>query len=255
MSQAAADTCAFTPLCQRELSGPPLDEAEATKLEAHLSTGCKQCEELFELHLSGSDEAEAPGADLRRELDRTLATAMAAAADAMAERERDVLAKVEERVRREAWFLERRARRRHLRVVFYMTSLVCCVLLGVAYIGLATAVKVKQRQARSEATKTELAALRAALVRWVKDHQAVPQDEAAFLAAMAARRPGDDESAYYPLDPNRRTQAGYLDDFGRPYRYLPGKDKALVYSVGPDGKDDQGEPDDLGQWVHFIHGR
>lgn len=253
MSQATG-TCPFTPLCQRELSGPPLDEGDAERLEAHLSGGCKQCEELFEQHLTGSDDAAAPGADARRDLDRTLATALAAAADAMAERERDVLAKVEERVRREAWFLERRARRRHLRVVFYMTSLVCCVLLGVAYIGLATAAKLKQRAARSEATKTELAALRAGLVRWVKDHGRVPADEAAFLEAMASTRPGAD-LPYYPLDPRRRTQAGYLDDFGRPYRYLPGRDKALVYSTGPDGKDDQGEPDDLGQWVHFILGR
>jgi hypothetical protein len=241
---SATTTCPFAPMCEREFVGPDLDDAERAKLEAHLSTGCPTCEEVFELHLTGSDPA-APGNDGRRELDEALTRSLAGAAEVMAGGRDDVLRRLDERLAREEYLARARLRRRHLRVVFYMTSLVALALLGATYVGTVAAIRLKERAARSNATRTELEAMIKALSRWKQDHGAPPTDLAGLLQALDTPRKGGEGEPYYPLDPARRRDGAYLDGFDRPYVYVGRADRALIYSVGPDGKDDGGDPDDL----------
>ena len=250
---SATTTCPFAPMCEREFVGPELDPAERARLEEHLSTGCPTCEEVFELHLTGSDPA-APGADGRRELDEALGRSLAGAADVMATGRDDVLRRLDERLAREEYLARSRLRRRHLRAVFYMTSLVALALLGATYVGTVAAIRLKERAARSNATKTELEAMVRALARWTKDHGGTPPaDLAGLLVALDAPRVGGEGEAYYPLDPARRRPDGaYLDGFDRPYVYVSRPDRAVIYSVGPDGKDDGGQPDDLSAPVFFV---
>lgn len=248
---SATTTCPFAPMCEREFVGPALDDAERARLEAHLSTGCATCEEVFELHLAGSDPA-APGADGRRELDEALSRSLAGAADAMASGRDEVLRRLDERLAREEYLARSRLRRRHLRVVFYMTSLVALALLVASYVGTKAAIALRLRAARSNATRTELDAMVKALTRWRQDHGAPPTDLAGLLRALDTPRKGGEGEPYYPLDPTRRREGAYLDDFGRPYVYAGRADRALIYSLGPDGKDDGGEPDDLSSTVLFV---
>lgn len=248
---SATRACPFVPLCEREFTGPDLDDAERQRLEAHLSSGCATCEEVFEEHLAGSDP-EAPGSDARRELDDALARSLGRAADAMAEGRERVLRGLDERLAREAYLAASRQRRRHLRAVFYLTSLAACALIVVAYFGTVAAVRLQQRTARTLAVRTELEALVRALTRHVKDHGRVPEDLPALVRALGAARPDGDGVPYYPFDPARLRDGGYVDDFGRPYVYRPGKDRAQLYSLGADGKDDGGQPDDLEASVFFV---
>lgn len=248
---SATTTCPFAPMCEREFVGPDLDDAERAKLEAHLSTGCATCEEVFELHLTGSDPA-APGSDGRRELDEALTRSLAGAADVMAGGRDDVLRRLDERLAREEYLARSRLRRRHLRVVFYMTSLVALALLVASYVGTKAAIALRLRAARSNATRTELDAMVKALTRWKHDHGSPPADLAGLLQALDTPRPDGEGAPYYPLDPARRREGAYLDGFDRPYVYVGRADRALIYSLGPDGKDDGGEPDDLSSTVLFV---
>lgn len=243
-SPAGTGTCPFTPLIERDLAGPTLDEHEQSTLEAHLAQGCSSCEQLLESHLSDeSDEARA--------LDETLTAAVDDAAASMAEGRAAVLARVEDELRRERDAQARRVRRRHLRALFYLTNVAALVLLLVAYVGTVVVVRLQRRAAQRLATETELQALVRALTRYVKDHDVLPPDARALVAELG--RPSPAGSPYYRLDPERIVDGELLDDFGRPYRYLPGRDRALVYSVGPDGQDAEGQGDDIGAWVYFVH--
>lgn len=244
MSSSGAGTCPFTPLIERDIVGPTLDDHEQTTLEAHLAQGCSACEQLLESHLSDdSDEARA--------LDQTVGRAVEEAAARMAEGRAAVLARVDEELRRERAAQARRVRRRHLRALFYLTNVAAIVLLVVAYVGTVVVVRLQARAAQRLATETELQALVRALTRYVKDHDALPPDARALAAELGKASPAG--SPYFRIDPARLVAGELLDDYGRPYRYVPGSDRALVYSVGPDGRDDQGENDDIGAWVYFVH--
>lgn len=243
-SPAGTGTCPFTPLIERDLAGPTLDDHEQSTLEAHLAQGCSSCEHLLESHLSDdSDEARA--------LDDTVRPAVEDAAARMAEGRAAVLARVEEELRRDRAAQARRVRRRHLRALFYLTNVAALVLLLVAYVGTVVVVRLQRRGAQRVATETELQALVRALTRYVKDHDRLPADARALVVELGTTSPSG--APYYRIDAARTTDGELLDDFGRPYRYVPGRDRALVYSTGPDGQDAQGHGDDLGAWVYFVH--
>ncbi len=243
-SPAGTGTCPFTPLIERDLAGPTLDDHEQSTLEAHLAQGCSACEQLLESHLSDdSDEARA--------LDATLGQAVDDAAARMAESRDAVLARVDDELRRDRAAQARRVRRRHLRALFYLTNVAALVLLVVAYVGTVVVVRLQRRAAQRLATETELQAMVRALTRYVKDHDALPADARRLVAELS--RVGPAGAPYYRIDPSRVVDGELVDDFGRPYQYEPGGDRALVYSVGPDGQDGRGQGDDIGAWVYFVH--
>lgn len=243
-SPAGTGTCPFTPLIERDIAGPTLDDHEQSTLEAHLAQGCTSCEQLLVSHLSDeSDEARA--------LDHTVGQAVDDAAARMAEGRAAVLARVDDELRRDREAQVRRVRRRHLRALFYLTNVAALVLLVVAYVGTVVVVRLQRRAAQRLATETELQAIVRALTRYVKDHEALPRDGRALAAELG--KPGPSGSPYYRIDPARVVDGELHDDFGRPYRYQPGGDRALVYSVGPDGQDAAGQGDDIGAWVYFVH--
>lgn len=251
MTRQAELACPFASLCEREVTGPPLDTTEEARLEAHLDEGCAVCERVVEAALSGSSSDE------HKELDQTLGRAVDAAADGMASGRADVLARVERELERERRVELVRLRRRHLRAIFYVTNVAALVLMLVAYVGTVVVVRVQRRTAQRLATSTELRAIVSALHRWVKDHPGaeLPADLPALVAALSSPRPAvidEPPAKYYPFDAARLHPAGYVDDFGRPYRYRSARDRAFVYSTGVDGVDQEGEGDDLGEWVRFV---
>lgn len=243
-SPAGTGTCPFTPLLERDIAGPTLDDHEQSTLDAHLARGCPSCEQLLAVHLK-DDSAEG------RALDDTLGQAVDGAAERMAEVRAAVLARVEDELRRDHTAQLLRLRRRHLRALFYLTNVAALVLLLVAYVGTVVVVRLQQRAAQGVATDTEVQALVRALTRYVKDHDALPPDARALATELA--RPSAGGSPYYRIDASRLVDGQLVDDFGRPYRYVPGRDRALLYSLGPDGQDAGGEGDDVGAWIYFVH--
>lgn len=243
-SPAGTGTCPFTPLIERDIAGPTLDDHEQSTLEAHLAQGCASCEQLLESHLSDdSDEARA--------LEHSLGQAVDEAASRMAEGRAAVLARVDDELRRDREAQVRLVRRRHLRALFYLTNVAALLLLVVAYVGTVVVVRLQRRAAQRLATETELQAVVRALTRYVKDHDVLPTDARALTAELG--KPAASGSPYYRIDASRIVDGELLDDFGRPYRYVPGSDRALVYSLGPDGQDGEGQGDDIGAWVYFVH--
>lgn len=238
----AVDACPFLGLCEREFAGAGLPPDEHERLEEHLVQGCPSCEALIDRCLGGA-AGDPLGPRLERALD--------AASGAMSDRREAVLARVEDALRREDDAARRRVRRRHLRSLFWLTLLAASVLLAVAYVGTAAVIRLRQREAQRHAVRTEVQALVTALSAWAREQGDLPADPAALVTALERTRPGRDH-AYFRFDPARRREDGYLDAFGRSYRYLPARDRALVWSVGPDGRDDGGEGDDVGAWVVFV---
>lgn len=245
----AAPTCPYGPLCERDLSGPDLDDGELARLEEHLTQGCSECEKLIESHLSG--EGNLSDSEERRALDQAVGRAVDDAAERMAPARAAVLARVDDELRRERRDELLLLRRRNLRAIFYVTNVASLVLLLVAYVGTVIVVRVQLRAAQRQQTDLELQAMRAALARRVKERGALPADARALVVELASRSDAEGPP-YYRFDPTRVSEGEYLDVFGRPYRYLPGPDRALLYSVGVDGKDAGGEGDDVAAWVHFA---
>jgi hypothetical protein len=248
-----AAACPFTPLCERDLTGSELDPVELARLEAHLSTGCESCEHLIEARLSG--EGEAPQEE-RVELERAVERAVERAADEMGGSRAAVLARVEEALRRDRQAQVLRHRRRHLRALFYVTTVAGLVLLFLAYAGTAAAVRLQRHAAQRIATETELQGLRAALARYERETGDLPRDAAALFTALARTRRIDEvDVPWYRLDASRLEGGQYRDDFGRPYRYEARPDRAVIWSLGADGRDDGGQGDDLVVEVRFAHER
>jgi hypothetical protein len=229
-TRSASETCPFAALSRQELAATPgLSPEDSERLEAHLATGCPVCEELFARALEAQVEG-VPG----------LERAVEAAADGMAAAQAAVLARVEAALR-EDLLAARRTRRRHLRVLFWVFMSATSVLLLMAYVGLSLFVRMQISAAKRAETLVELRALTAALARSVQDTGEIPADVPALVQALSRPRP-DGGLHYYPLEARRLRDGGYMDAFGRPYRYEPGVDRALIYSLGPDGKDDGGDP-------------
>jgi len=248
--------CPFVPLCERELAGPELNDAEQESLERHLSLGCPVCEERIEWNLAGGGPDDDPRADVRRVLGTTLARAVDDADAELGSRQALVLGRLDDRLRREEAQRARRIRRRHLRAFFYVTNVAAVLLLVMAYVGTIAAARLQQRTAQALATKTEIQALATALSAYVKEHGQLPPDLDAFVEALGGAR-AERESPYYYFAEDRLAERDgarvYEDDFGHVYRYRPGQGRALIYSVGPDGEDDQGQDDDLAAWIIFAH--
>lgn len=239
-----ATECPFLPLCERDLTGGPdaLGAHEQDDLAKHLAEGCPVCEGRI-------------GADLESgtfTLDAALDEAVAYAAEAMEPGRLQVLARVRQGTLRDERGIHRRARRRLLRLLFYVTNLAAVTLLAVAYVGTRAGATIRRLQAQELAAAAEVRALEAALVRYVRDGGALPTSEAEWLAALRSHRPNG-RIPYYRFDADRLTSAGYLDPFGRPYRVATRPGAIRVYSLGMNGVPDTPEPsngrdDDLGRW-------
>ncbi len=248
MTQAPCD---FLPLCERDFSGPALTESEQEGLSEHLGAGCESCEELIEVHLSGTGEGELAAGT--RELDQLLAQATHYAGDAMAGTQLLVLARVQARIADDERAGRRRIRRRHQRILFYVLNLVAIFLICVAYIGTLMATRVKGVAAKRMSTVNEINAIATALVAYLKDQKVdPPTDMPGLLKALAEKRPGR-TTPYYPLDKTRLMGGMYLDEFGHPFRYQAKAGEALLYSTGPNGVDETGEHDDLARRVQLVH--
>jgi hypothetical protein len=243
------NSCPYTRLCEQDLLGD-LQGEDLARLEQHLDSGCGVCEETIELHLSGQGD-ELPGAAERRELESLVAGALGGVESGLEQGQAAVLDRVKAQIRREDVSNARRLRRRHLRAIFYVTNVAAVLMMCMAYVGLAAAVRLRARTAQILATETEIKALVTALSRYTREHQGVlPADMPGLVEALQTQRQGG--QPYFRFDPARLSQGTYLDDFGRPYRFQPGSGRALIYSVGPDGKDDEGQSDDLSLWVLFA---
>jgi hypothetical protein len=243
--------CSFLPLCERDFSGPALTASEQDGLSTHLGTGCQSCEDLIEVHLSGSGEGELAAGT--RELDTLLTQATDYAGDAMAGAQLLVLARVQARIADDDLAGRRRIRRRHQRILFYVLNLVAIFLICVAYVGTLMATRVKGVAAKRMSTVNEINAIATALVAYLKDRKvSAPTDMPGLLQALQETRPGR-TTPYYPLNTKRLMGAMYLDEFGQPYRYRAEPGAALLYSTGPNGVDEHGEHDDLARRVQFVH--
>jgi hypothetical protein len=244
--------CPYLELCERDLSGPALSDAEQEGLSAHLSEGCPSCEGRIEEQLSGSGEGEE--AEQLRELDDRLTRAVDFAGEAMAGSQLAVLAKVRDRIGEEDRLARRRVRRRSQRILFYVVNLVAVVLLAAAYVGTLMATRVKNVSAQRMAINNELNSIAVALAHYVKDHPGdVPQDLVSLIAALRTERPNG-RGPYYPFDADRLRDGVYLDGFSSPYRFKgEGAGGGVLYSLGPNRKDDAGLADDLTRQVIFAH--
>jgi hypothetical protein len=237
------NSCPFARLCERDLAGPELSPEEQLELEAHLTQGCPACEERIERQLDGLLPPDDPGAAERAELDRALARSLKDASARMAAGQANVLERIKLRVREEERSRGRLLRRRHLRALFYVTTVAGTLMLFVAYAGTVMAARVQRRAALRTETATEVVAMAHALERWAREHGGeLPADLPAALAALSSSR---GERAYYPLQAGRLGPEGYRDPFGGLYRYRREPGRGWLWSSGPDGRDDRGEPDDL----------
>lgn len=237
--------CPFLTLTQRDLEGPSLDDTEQQGLHDHLEQGCPVCEAQIEQHLTESDGLGVA--------DEQLGRAVEYAAEEMDRGRVLVLDQVQRRLAEEDRAQRRLVRRRMQRVLFYVVSLSTVFLLVTTYMLNAVAIKLKQTNAQTLATRTEVVGLSRALARYLQDHRTLPETLPALLEALQAKRP--DGQPYYPLAAKRRAEGAYQDDFEQRYRYLVRGNRALIYSVGPNGKDEEGEGDDItdrGGWVTFV---
>lgn len=243
--------CPYLDYCERDFTGPALDDEELESLSRHLSDGCPTCEGRIEENLTGSGDSDA--ARSVREIDERISTAVDYAGDAMASSQVSVLENVKLQIGAEDRETRRRVRRRHQRTLFYLVNLAAVFLLAAAYVGTVMAARVRSVAARGMSTQNELHAMATALSRYVRDYPSrVPRNGREFFEALGEIRKGG-STPYYPLDAARLEGFLYRDEFDRPYRYDYAAGRVVIYSCGPDRKDDDGLGDDLSKHLQFAH--